>query len=395
MARERSGAWGLIGGLGLGALLMYVFDPLVGRRRRALARDKLTRLAHKTADAIDVTSRDLRNRATGLWSETRKIVSREEVDDVVLAERVRSKLGFLTSHPGSIAARAENGTVVLEGVVLADEVDRLIRGVSSIRGVKRVENRLRVHERPEGVPGLQGQPTRPRGEMPDLMQRNWAPATRFVAGTVGGALVGLGARRRNIFGAALASLGLGVIARALANIEFRRLLGVGAGRRAVDIQKIISVAAPVEEVFAFWSNYENFPRFMRNVREVRDLGSKRSHWVVAGPAGAPVEWDAEITSYAENERLAWKTLPGSPIQHAGIVLFERNPDGTTRLKVRMSYNPVVGALGHVVASIFGADPKSEMDQDLLRMKTMIETGIPPHDASRKEEGGAYVPGETL
>jgi uncharacterized membrane protein/osmotically-inducible protein OsmY len=389
MTKHRNRGWGLIGGLGLGAALMYAFDPLVGRRRRALARDKATSLARKTATAIDVTSRDLKNRAIGLWSEAKRRASREEVDDSVLAERVRSKLGFLASHPASIAVRAENGKVVLEGAILADEVDRLIRGVSSVRGVKRVENRLEAHESAGGVPALQGRPARPRGELPDVMQRNWAPATRFVAGTLGGALVGFGARRRGIFGAALAGLGLGVVARALTNIELERLIGLGAGRRAIDIQKIIHIAAPVEEVFAFWSNYENFPRFMRNVREVRDLGNDRSRWVVAGPAGAPIEWDAEITSYVQNQRLGWRTLPGSPIQHAGIVLFERNPDGTTRLNVRMSYNPVAGALGHAVASLLGSDPKSEMDEELLRMKTMIETGVPPHDAAQKEKGG-YV-----
>jgi hypothetical protein len=32
--------------------------------------------------------------------------------------------------------------------------------------------------------------------------------------------------------------------------------------------------------------------------------------------------------------------------------------------------------------MFGADPKSEMDADLLRMKSMIETGHPPHDAAK-------------
>lgn len=47
----------------------------------------------------------------------------------------------------------------------------------------------------------------------------------------------------------------------------------------------------------------------------------------------------------------------------------------------MSYNPPAGAIGHVVASLFGADPKSEMDADLARMKTLIETGIRPHDAA--------------
>jgi uncharacterized membrane protein len=51
----------------------------------------------------------------------------------------------------------------------------------------------------------------------------------------------------------------------------------------------------------------------------------------------------------------------------------------------MSYNPVAGALGHAVAALFSADPKSQMDQDLSRMKTMLETGIPSHDAAVKGE----------
>ena len=56
--------------------------------------------------------------------------------------------------------------------------------------------------------------------------------------------------------------------------------------------------------------------------------------------------------------------------------------GGTRIRVRLSYIPPAGAFGHAVASIFGADPKSEMDADLMRMKSMIETGNPPHDAAR-------------
>ena len=44
--------------------------------------------------------------------------------------------------------------------------------------------------------------------------------------------------------------------------------------------------------------------------------------------------------------------------------------------------PPAGAFGHAVAALFGADPKSEMDVDLLRMKAMIETGRAPHDAAQ-------------
>jgi hypothetical protein len=51
----------------------------------------------------------------------------------------------------------------------------------------------------------------------------------------------------------------------------------------------------------------------------------------------------------------------------------------------MSYQPPAGLLGHLVAALFGADPKSKMDADLLRMKTLVETGHVPHDAAAEGE----------
>jgi uncharacterized membrane protein len=187
----------------------------------------------------------------------------------------------------------------------------------------------------------------------------------------------------------MATVGASIAARALANMEFKRLIGLVAGRRAIDIHKTINVDAPVHEVFSFWTNYENFPRFMSTVREATAIDENRSHWVVAGPSGVPVEWDALITDYVLNQRLGWKTVPGSQIQHAGTVRFQPNPDGTARLEIRMSYNPLAGAVGHVVASLFGADPERQMEEDLMRMKTLIETGTPPHDAARGEDRRAY------
>jgi hypothetical protein len=47
----------------------------------------------------------------------------------------------------------------------------------------------------------------------------------------------------------------------------------------------------------------------------------------------------------------------------------------------MCYHPIGGAIGHALARLFGSDPKSEMDADLLRMKTFIEKGHLPHDAA--------------
>jgi uncharacterized membrane protein len=65
-----------------------------------------------------------------------------------------------------------------------------------------------------------------------------------------------------------------------------------------------------------------------------------------------------------------------------VVRFDSNGNGGTRVDIQLCYVPLAGALGHAVARAFGADPKSEMDADLMRMKTMIETGHPPHDAAR-------------
>jgi hypothetical protein len=71
----------LVGGIGIGAALMYVLDPERGKRRRAMARDKAVAMANKTGRAFAKTSRDLNNRAKGVAAEFRSAVSRGERKD--------------------------------------------------------------------------------------------------------------------------------------------------------------------------------------------------------------------------------------------------------------------------------------------------------------------------
>ena len=66
----------VIGAFGLGALFMYFFDPVSGRRRRALARDQLVHARHEIGDYAEDTTKDLRNRAYGLVAEARGLVER-------------------------------------------------------------------------------------------------------------------------------------------------------------------------------------------------------------------------------------------------------------------------------------------------------------------------------
>jgi len=102
---------------------------------------------------------------------------------------------------------------------------------------------------------------------------------------------------------------------------------------------------------------------------------RRSHWKVRGPLGRPVEWEAETTSFVPNKLIAWKSVEGSLIKNEGMIRFDPVDDGrATRLDVRLSYNPVVGYLGHGIAALFRVDPKKSLDDDLLRLKSLLEEG---------------------
>lgn len=169
----RAGAM-LLGGVGLGAALMYVLDPERGKRRRAVVRDKAVRVTRKTGDSLGARSRDWKNRAKGVAAEVKSLTRKEEVSDAVLDERVRAAIGRVVSAPGAIEVTSTAGTVTLFGAVLASEVDDLISAIRGVAGVEDVENRLEMHATADDVPALQGA-RGPRSKA-ELGRERWDPA---------------------------------------------------------------------------------------------------------------------------------------------------------------------------------------------------------------------------
>ncbi len=147
---------GFIGGLALGAALMFLLDPRGGRRRRALIRDRLVRGDHQLSHTTDELSARFSNKMKGIAAETRKRFSSQDVDDSVLEARVRSSIGRVLSNPGAIAVLADVGSVTISGPVLASEVSDLLDCVKSVPGVHEVHSQLTVRPAPDGIPGLQG-----------------------------------------------------------------------------------------------------------------------------------------------------------------------------------------------------------------------------------------------
>lgn len=224
------------------------------------------------------------------------------------------------------------------------------------------------------------------GTLASWRRENWSPAQRALAGALGAGLGTYGYFHGGLRGLTLCALGGAMLARATANESFANLVK-GKG---IYIEKTIRIEAPVEQVFAYWRNLENFPQWMSNVREVRHIGGDRFHWTVEGPAGVPVEWDAELLNMSDNREMTWRCVEGSEVEHTGRVRFE--PDGAgSRLHVQLRYAPPGGVIGHAVAKAFGADPKSEMDEDLLRLKSLLETGRPPREAAAMRLAGGNPP----
>jgi len=359
---------------GLGAAAMYYGDPVSGRRRRRRARDLAVHFARTSSDATHKAATDFAHRTRGLFAAARRKLRHEEVADEILVERLRSRMGMLVSHPHALEVAVRDGTVTLSGPILAHEAGRLNRKLRRLRGVRHIYDRLERHASARDVPALQG--GTPRHERSEFMQQNWAPAIRVIGGATGGGMIGIGLRAGGLGGGIVGGLGLALLARAVTNLPTKRLFGIGAGRRAIDLQKHIHIQAPPNEVFAFFRDVENFPKFMTHLKSVecRSDDGRSSHWVAAGPAGLSVSWDADLTRVEANKLIAWRSAPHSTIRNAGVVTFEADAAGGTHLHIRMSYNPPAGALGHAVAHLMGKDPKRAMDDDLLRLKALLEAG---------------------
>ena len=131
-------------------------------------------------------------------------------------------------------------------------------------------------------------------------------------------------------------------------------------------EKSIDVNLPVGIVYDQWTQFEEFPRFMEGVKEVRQVSDKRLSWR-AEIGGKERAWEADIVEQTPETRIAWRSASGA--ENNGIVTFRSQPDGTTRVTVRLEYDPegivenVGDALGFVSRRVEG---------DLGRFKQFIE-----------------------
>jgi uncharacterized membrane protein len=185
-----------------------------------------------------------------------------------------------------------------------------------------------------------------------------------------------GAEHQRLNAAAAAVLGVTVLDVLSATCQGRTLdRDRGRSRRRVSVTHAVTVNRPIEEVYRFWRRLDEFPRFMGHLESVETFGERRSRWRAKGPAGSTFEWEAEITEDVENERIAWRSVPGSEVETSGSVRFERAPGVRgTEVRLNLQYRPPAGRLGRTIAWLFGEEPEQQVRDDLRRFKQIVETG---------------------
>jgi uncharacterized membrane protein len=213
-------------------------------------------------------------------------------------------------------------------------------------------------------------------------QIDLADVEHIAALVAGGLLYVCGTRKDGVPGILLKAAGLGFMWRGQQGYRsLYEALGFELPQKVSGIGKVnewakaeVIVERPREELYRIWRNFENLPVFMDHLVSVHEVTDRHSVWVARAPLGTVIKWDALIINDIENELIAWETLEGSGVDHAGSIHFDPLGDEITRVRVKLRYDPPADRLGILLARAFHLDPQREIQQDLRRFKAIMEVG---------------------
>jgi|SRR5579871_514307 len=238
---------------------------------------------------------------------------------------------------------------------------------------------------------------------------NLTQTERVISAAGGSLLVVAGLSKKSAAGVALAVGGALLLRRAFTGHSYvleavgvrTAPLGQGSDTTSVPyelgirVDCKITINKPRQEIYRLWRDFRSLPRWLPHVKSVREIGSQRTHWMVQAPVGRIVEWDAVVHNEIENELIAWRTLPGADVDHAGAVIFRDAPGGGAEVQVELQYNPPGGMVTAFLSRWWGQEPTQQIEADLQRLKHMVESGAaagaaretsqpPPRDADVQE-----------
>ena len=144
----------------------------------------------------------------------------------------------------------------------------------------------------------------------------------------------------------------------------------------VHVTQSLTINRPAEELYRFWHDFQNLPRFMSHLEsvQVRDNAARTGR-----PRRRPGRRSSGTPRSSKDrperaDRLALARQAPTSTTPARCASRRRRAAGARRCTSSCEYNPPGGALGALVAKLFGEEPEQQVCDDLRRFKQVMETG---------------------
>ncbi|MEB3332345.1 MAG: SRPBCC family protein [Synechococcaceae cyanobacterium] len=133
------------------------------------------------------------------------------------------------------------------------------------------------------------------------------------------------------------------------------------------------IEAPVEQVWAVWSDLESMPRWMHWIESVvtADEDPDLTDWTLAAQ-GFRFHWKARITRRVPAQQLHWESVGGLPTRGA-VRFYPLGPDRTA-VKLSVSYELPAVVAPLMEPSIMGGIVTRELQGNLDRFRDLVEQG---------------------
>lgn len=213
--------------------------------------------------------------------------------------------------------------------------------------------------------------------LPARDDANVSDAERLLSMAAGAFLIGLGALRRDRAGVVVAAAGTGLAWRgATGRCPLYRSMNLSTADAAegVVLRAEATISAPREVVYRCWTEFTRHPRFSSRVEQAESTGVGQVRWTFRIPLGHDLHWVTEVVQESPGERLVWRTVEESDIDHRGVAEFYDAPGGRgTELHLTVLVAPPMGPLGRVVGRLIRRLPKEWLETELLQFKQWVET----------------------
>jgi len=144
------------------------------------------------------------------------------------------------------------------------------------------------------------------------------------------------------------------------------------GERLIHARSRSIVQQPRDVVYRHWRDMDQLPQVMRHIRSI-EVDGNRSRWTAYTELGQRLQWDAQITHDTPNERLAWRSVPGSQVETKGEIRFRPHVSGGTEIDIDLYYRLPGGPIARLLATLLDGLSERLLYHDLEQFKVYIES----------------------